>query len=781
MGWDEIRIRAAQALVKRCDALQHMLGVPVSPVDGRHSETRPATFFFEAGEIPARVELVRRLLPDEAERVTHCADRICAHRFDLLGYSDLDNGSDIDWHLDVVHGKQAPRKPWYKIRFLDFHEVGDSKITWELNRHQHLVTLARAYCYTGNAAYANEIVAQWQHWCQQNPYPIGINWASSLEVAFRALSWLWVKNLLATCPAIGASFWAEFDAALALHGRHIRKFLSSYFSPNTHLLGEAVGLFLIGTLYSHVRTADEWRNTAWRIILEEARRQVLPDGMHFEHSVYYHVYALDFFLHARILAARNDVSIPPEFDDTLLRMLEALTLLGSAGPPARFGDDDGGRVFDPGRNRAEHLCDSLATGAALFSRPDFKAIAGGMREETLWLLGPEGVRNFENLPLVTSAPRSGSLPRSGIYILADAEQREAMIVDAGSLGIGRGGHGHADLLSVVFSAGGHPWLIDPGTFEYVGPGRDRELFRETAAHNTLRIDGRSQADPGGAFDWHNIPASTVRTWITGETFDLFAASHDGYARLPEQVVHRRWIFRSHHSFWLVRDRAEGHGMHDFELNWLFAPGVQTRKLDARRMLATRPEGQLAFLTAEQSNWRHEIASGWFSPAYGCKQPIQVFRVGTQSSTPVEIASLWLYARDRREIGNLELLRGANDVHAYRYASSTEYHFVAFADDSQPWSLDEWRTDAHFLYCAICAPCSQTLVLLGGSFLDYGGQRILSLPRAADKFEYEARNGTSEVHCPGLAPSFGHSLPQCFALIGARYLSEVAAHAPQWST
>ena len=50
------------------------------------------------------------------------AEKICQHRFDLLGYADLDFGSPIDWHLDPVHHKRAPRKPWYKIPFLDFDQ-----------------------------------------------------------------------------------------------------------------------------------------------------------------------------------------------------------------------------------------------------------------------------------------------------------------------------------------------------------------------------------------------------------------------------------------------------------------------------------------------------------------------------------------------------------------------------------------------------------------------------------------------------------------------------------
>ena len=70
---------------------------------------------------------------------------------------------------------------------------------------------------------------------------------------------------------------------------------------------------------------------------EEARNQVRADGFHFEQSTYYHVYALDFFLHARLLAAENGVAIPADFDKTLERMLHALAALSQAGAPPLWG------------------------------------------------------------------------------------------------------------------------------------------------------------------------------------------------------------------------------------------------------------------------------------------------------------------------------------------------------------------------------------------------------------------------------------------------------------
>ena len=212
------------------------------------------------------------------------------------------------------------------------------------------------------------------------------------------MSWIWTFFLLRECPLFTTELRKQWQGALSLNGRHIETYLSTYFSPNTHLLGEALALFFLGTLFPSLRSATRWRRRGWEILEGEAAKQVREDGFYFEQSTYYHVYALDIFLHARILAALNGVPISSEFDQILQRMLNALLLLGRAGVPPMIGDDDGGRLFDPRRNRAEHMLDPLATGAVLYRRGDFKFAAGGPREETLWLLGGKGLADFDSLP-----------------------------------------------------------------------------------------------------------------------------------------------------------------------------------------------------------------------------------------------------------------------------------------------------------------------------------------------------------------------------------------------
>jgi len=498
MKRDELVDRLRQQATARMDHVKYRLGRPVVGATALTAAPVQPQFFFSPESIPGMCALLKQRMPETASNIVRRAENICEHRFDLLGYESLDYGPVIDWHLDRVHGKRAARRPWHKMAYLDFDEVGDSKVTWELNRHQHFVTLAKANRLSGNEKFAAEIFKQWKHWHSENPYPIGTNWASSLEVGFRSLSWIWTYQMLRGSAALPSNFQREWLVAQAVNGRHLETYLSTYFSPNTHLLGEAVALFFIGVMCPELPQAKHWKTLGWEVTLKQAERQVQADGMHFEQSTYYHVYALDFFLHAGLLALINGLAVPAGFDEVLQKMLDVLCMYGRAGTPPSFGDDDGGRLFDARRNRTEHLLDPLATGAVLFGRGDYKEVAGEIREETLWLVGEAGVGEFDRLPAKHAKQGSMALQASGIYVLA-GDSRQQMVIDGGHQGAMTAGHGHADALSVCLNSAAQALLIDPGTCEYVGDGPERNLFRGTSFHNTLVIDGVDQSSPKNCF------------------------------------------------------------------------------------------------------------------------------------------------------------------------------------------------------------------------------------------------------------------------------------------
>ena len=650
--------------------------------------------------------------------------------------------------------------------------MGDAKITWELNRHQHLVTLAKAYRLTDDPRFASELLAQWQHWHRENPYPKGINWASSLEVAIRSLSWIWIYPLLNRTPAITTDFRQKWLHAIAVSGRHIERYLSTYFSPNTHLLGEAVALFFIGTLCPELHSSARWKQKGWEIVLRESQRQVRSDGFYFEQSTYYHVYALDFLLHARVLASLNDMPFPPEYDRRLEQMLDALALLCRAGTPPRWGDDDGGRVFDGQRNRVEHLSDPLATGAVVYERGDFKFLSGGLREETVWLLGEKGASEFDRLEARPPSMTSAALPETGLYVMSCAQGRLQAVIDAGPQGALAAGHGHADALSLTLHAAGRELLGDTGTFQYVGPNGQRECFRGTAAHNTLQLDRRDQANPQSPFAWERLTQTKAETWVMGQTFDLFVGSHDGYAQSENPAIHQRWVFFRKPKFWLVRDLVLGTGMHRVDLRWhlhpTFSPPVEG---DSQFLLSGQDIGIVLF-PAQESSWSKTVEPSVWSPVYGRKDPAASVRFTTETNLPTEIAGA-LAPRGEGIDGinaQAKLIRflPSSGISAYRLIDNHEEHSFVFPDESQ-WTFEDWESDAEFMYFCTTNGRLTLLAFCNGTYVEFRGIRLASVPKRVERCELIFSEGKAQVVSPApgiilskeLSTSFeiGETIPQ----------------------
>ncbi len=743
MKWGEAATRLRQEFFKRVDLFLYRsrIGYPAPRLRNAspsHAKLDAAKFFFDTDQIRTRADLLRTHLPNEADAIIREANEICRHEFRLLGCEKITIGPEIDWNFS--EGERDVRElPWFKINFLDFDSVGDHKFVWELNRHQHLVTLAKAWVLTSNAEYVTELAAQWRSWQMSNPYPLGINWASTLEAAFRSLSWLWVRHLLGGCAQLPDSFRTDLLRGLQLHGRHIERYLSTYFSPNTHLLGEAGALFFIGTLCPEIPASRRWRNLGWKILLRESERQVRPDGMYFEQALYYHVYALDFFLHARIIANRNGIAIPKQFDDVLRQMLDVLLALSENGPIEGFGDDDGGRVFNPRRNHVEYMTDPLPIGAGLYGA---KYAIATLTEEAIWLLGEKAIQSLADRPAARVAA-SQALPAGGIYLMNDSVPfAQQLMIDAGPQGVGSCGHGHADALSIRLSMDGRRFLIDPGTYCYVSAADDRNYFRGTGAHNTVRVDGLDQAIPRGPFAWSSIPQVKVESWINGQTFDCFLGSHDGYG-LSSLVMHQRLIFHVKGGVWLISDLIEGRGDHLLESFWHFAPEIEVAKVgDA--ISAEYPkaaEGKstpgLAFVLDRNSQWRADVATGFVSPAYGDKQAAPVLRFSTKTKVP-EHCGILLVPRTRQcDAGDFRSIgeKSQRAVRAYRYQMRGSSEFFFFAGENIAWTCGPWTSDAKLLYCRLEGRRLMHIIVVAGTFAACGGVRFISQSSSSANVEW----------------------------------------------
>jgi len=600
-----------------------------STVSPNHSSI-PLPFFASLSDRERMCAMIKQRFAADREALLDSAERAIAGRFDLLGFNDLSFGDPIDWHLDPITGKRTPLVHWSKIDYLDSNIAGDKKVIWELNRHSHFVTLGQAYWLTGDERFAEAFITHASAWMDSNPPKLGINWASSLELSFRVIAWIWALHLFADSDRLNSGFTSRFFKYLIAQGRHIESYLSRYFSPNTHLTGEALGLFYLGAALPEIARARRWRELGLSILSEQLPIHIRPDGTYFEQSSYYHRYTVDFYTHLIALARAARIELPSEVEARLSLALDHLMWITRPdGTTPLYGDDDGGRLIKLAFRAPDDFRDTLATGAALFGRSDWKRVAGEASIETLWLLGPNAFARFDQIESQEPVEPIRAFTDGGYFVMRDGWSRQSTyaLIDCGPHGTAGCGHAHSDALAFEFAAQGKTWLVDPGTFTYTGDAKLRDEFRTTEAHNTVSVDGQPQSIPAGPFAWKQIAQPLPREFITDKAFDYFEGSHDGYMRLDDPVSHSRSILFMKHSddsalppMLIVRDSFDARDDHRYALRYHTAPGSVASGSNNHFKAVDASGNELSIYAFGKSEPRAQIEEGWVSRCYGRREP-----------------------------------------------------------------------------------------------------------------------------------------------------------------
>ncbi|MGI9146229.1 MAG: heparinase II/III domain-containing protein [Chloroflexota bacterium] len=570
--------------------------------------------------------------PALAERTRVAAEQAVAHVVDLLGSGPVQLGQRIDWHRDFKVDIGWPNTTLADdLNGLRLAEPCDVKVPWELSRCHHWVTLGRAYALQPDPRYAREFVSQLTAWLDDNPWPYGVNWSRAMEVAVRAVNWLWAAALFAEAPEFSAPLRTRFLKALLQHGNHILDNLEYADNNGNHYLSNGVGLVFLSILLSDFQQAAAWRKKGFEIVWGEMVHQVYPDGVDFEQGIGYHGLVAEFWYSCVLLCDRNAIPVPRLVRERLGRMFAfMLAYTRPDGTFPQIGDNDDGRLAnlddEPVGSHRRHL----AVGGVLFSRPDLLGAAGDAIETAAWLCGPQVL----DLPRAVVEQSSQAFAKGGFYIMRAPDA--VMVIDAGDIGMrGIGGHGHNDVLSFDLWAAGCSVLVDPGTFTYSADPAARNLLRSTAAHNSLRVDAQ-ETSRLGADRWlwliENDAHPNVGAWKSDAAGDLFEGSHDGYTRLPEPVEHtRRITFDKAVSWWRIDDTLTGRGEHLCEL--FFHPGVPVEVEEGGVRLRAR-HADVWLLPPPEATFSQ--VGGWISRGYGLREPATVLVYSVRSTMPLRL-------------------------------------------------------------------------------------------------------------------------------------------------
>jgi len=660
----------------------------------------------------------RSNFPNEVGKLIQKARRILTHRFDVLGYEGLDFAEDIDWCYEPVRNKKAPIVYWSKILSMGSERVGDLKIIWELNRHQHLIPLGQAYFLTGEPQFAEEVIRQISDWQEKNPPHMGPNWASSLEVAFRLISWIWAIKLIKGSDICNRAFLGKLMTSVGEHASHIERFLSTYSSPNTHLTGEALGLFYAGVFFPHLPGASRWRKTGADILFRMLPIHLLTDGGYVERTLWYHQYTVGFYLHFFTLLKSLGEDIP----SWAWKRLEngATFLMYSLKPDGTIpmvGDDDGGFFLPLSTYPVNDPRGLLAIAASLFERGDFKALSGGVRPEVLWLLGMNGEAAYQKLEEKLPEETSKGFNETGYFFLRSGwgQTSNYMLFDCGPHGWMSSGHAHADLLSIQVASGRNGIVEDPGTYVYLNEDGWRDYFRGLRSHATFSVDGKPLAIPSESFQWEKIPSHRLHQFYTSSHHDYVAGSM--YSNGVGELVREIHFIKPH--YFLIMDKVKGKGRKVLDVRFPLSIGKWI--LSSNGCYPQETENGYGIVLLESSGACASLEPSWISRIYGKKEASTTLVLSGTVTAPSRTAYLVdLSGKGRSEKPSF-VMKG--DVFELSIGLESWVGF-GVAGSKEPICEEEIETDCK-AGLMTCSPAGKTEVLAvyEGSYLYFQGKEV----------------------------------------------------------
>jgi len=404
-----------------------------------------------------------------------------------------------------------------------------------------------------------------QRWIDENPAGTGIGWEpypSSLRIVN------WIKFFL-----INRNSKQEWLDSLANQTRFLVKNLEYHLLGN-HLVANAKALIFSG-LFFHGQEANKWYSIGLRILKKELSEQILADGAHFELSPMYHSIFIEDLLDIINLHNIYNKSNELNLDDKVIKMLSWLENMCHPDRKISFFNDAAFEVA-PTLNQLLRYANSLE-----------------ISYDSIFILG------------VTYLKESG-------YIRFNSNNM-SLIADLASIGPDYlPGHAHADTLSFEMSIFGDRFIVNSGVSTYK-LSSDRRMQRSTLAHSTISVDDLNSSEIWGSFrvarraKVSNISISEVNEVVK------FSATHDGYRRLNDGILHNReWVISK--NCLQIIDNISGRGRHKITSVFPLHPDVVVESFEDKSVNTDLKGKKINFILDGEASF--QVISGRFYPEFG---------------------------------------------------------------------------------------------------------------------------------------------------------------------
>lgn len=437
-------------------------------------------------------------------------------KLDLFGIFDYSRYKN-KWNAGFQTGNEWPEEPFSKtLNISQRVDIGDIRTNWELNRHYQFSALAKSYYCTRDEQYFIELKKLFNDWNEHNLYLHGVEWTSTMELAIRVNSWVYMLGFM-TKAKCNDEIIEKINHGILVMTDYIIKHRSRFSSANNHLIVEMYAVAVVGILTDY----SPWKCEAIKILTEELPKQNYSDGVNKEMSLHYQSFVMEAYGLLCLLMMKNRIEIPEIWKTYLASMSEFLAdSIDESGLAIEFGDCDEGKILDLKGNIKNHYQYVLNLMNCIL---DMKYTDSEWHENLYWIVPAQlSSEKTRYVPPLVRCRRKG-----GYTFLRSKDRRILIGIDHAALGFGSiAAHGHADALSFQMLVDGLPIFVDSGTYIYHCDLNTRNAFRKTENHNTVTVGGKDQSEMLGPFLWGK--RANCRLVYVDKEKGILEVEHNGY-------------------------------------------------------------------------------------------------------------------------------------------------------------------------------------------------------------------------------------------------------------
>lgn len=310
-----------------------------------------------------------------------------------------------------------------------------------------------------------------------DPYPI----------ALRGINW--IKFISKHHDRVEPDRLKRWNDSLFSQYRLLEKKLEWHLLGN-HLLEDAYSLFIASIYFNDAKMYRKYS----RLLRNQLKEQVLPDGAHYEQSPMYHCILLDRLLDCYNISV-NNILFPKQTELNAYLREMSVKMLG-------------------------HL-DSI-----IYQNGDIPLL-----NDSAFGIAPSPSDLFsyaERLGI-----RWGTIPLKECGYRRFNYGKYEAVIDVGNITASyQPGHTHADSLNYELRIDGRPYIVDTGISTYNKTER-RQFERSTIAHNCVSPDGKDSSEVWGGFR----VGRRCHVEVLEDSGNSIIAWHDGFGRPCKRRFH----------------------------------------------------------------------------------------------------------------------------------------------------------------------------------------------------------------------------------------------------